>query len=77
MKVTATIKPNSRHREEVTVGEDGVLTVFTKAPAVEGRANLAAAELIAKHFGVSKSQVRLVRGHASKQKVFRVDVSKP
>lgn len=73
MKVVATIKPNSKHREEVVVGEGGELTVFTKSPAVEGKANLAAVQLIAKHYGVSKSQVRLVRGHTSKQKVFEIN----
>lgn len=73
MKVVATIKPNSKHREEVVVGADGELMVFTKAPAVEGRANQAAVQLIAKHYAVSKSQVRLVRGQTSRQKVFEVD----
>lgn len=73
MKVTATIKPSSRHREGVVEGEDGGLVVYTKAPAVEGRANLAAIELLAKHFNVSKSQVELVRGHTSKHKVFEIN----
>lgn len=73
MKVSATIKPNSKHREGVVEAEDGSLVVYTKAPAVEGRANLAAIELLAKHFGVSKSQVELIRGHASKHKVFKIN----
>ena len=73
MKVSVHLKPNSRHREEVVVGDDGVLTVYTKAPAIEGRANLAAVKLLAKHFGVSSSKVKLVRGTTSKYKVFEVD----
>ena len=32
MKIPATIKPNSRHREEVVVGSDGVYIIYTKAP---------------------------------------------
>ena len=47
MLVTTTLKPNSKHREEVVMGDDGSLTVFTKSPAVEGRANEAAARLLA------------------------------
>ena len=59
MKISVRLKPNSRHREEVVVGDDGVLTIYTKAPAIEGRANLAA--------------VKLLRGAASKYKVFEID----
>jgi len=73
MKISTRLKPNSRHREEVVVGDDGVLTIYTKAPAIEGRANLAAVKLLAKHFGVAPSKVKLVRGAASKYKVFEVD----
>lgn len=76
MKISILLKPNSRHREEVVVGDDGVLTIYTKAPAIEGRANLAAAKLLAKHFSVAPSKVKLVRGAASKYKVFEVDVLK-
>lgn len=73
-QVFAVIKPNSRHREGVYEAESGGLVVFTKAPAVEGKANEAAARLLAVHFNVSRSQVRLVRGHTSKYKVFEIDI---
>jgi len=73
MKISTRLKPNSRHREEVVANDDGLLTIYTKAPAIEGRANLAAVKLLAKHFGVASSKVKLVRGAASKYKVFEVD----
>lgn len=73
MKILARLKPNSRHREEVVVGSDGVYIIYTKAPAIEGRANAAAIKLLAKHFGVSKSQIRLLHGATSKHKVFNID----
>lgn len=73
MRISARLKPNSCHREEVVTNDDGSLTVYTKAPAIEGRANLAAVKLLAKHFGVASSKVKLVRGAASKYKVFEVD----
>mgnify|MGYP000227321608 CR=1 FL=1 len=73
MKFSILLKPNSRHREEVVPNNDGSLTIYTKAPAIEGRANTAAAKLLAKHFGVASSKVKLVRGAASKYKVFEVD----
>lgn len=73
MKIPTIIKPNSRHREEVVVGSDGTYIIYTKAPAIEGRANAAAIKLLAKHFGVSKSQIRLLHGATSKHKVFNID----
>ncbi len=75
MKISILLKPNSRHREEVVAGDNGSLTIYTKAPAIEGRANLAAVKLLAKHFGVSSSKVKLLRGATSKYKVFEVDKS--
>ncbi|MBB1566632.1 MAG: DUF167 domain-containing protein [Candidatus Saccharimonas sp.] len=73
MKISIHLKPNSRHREEVVANDDGSLTVYTKAPAIEGRANAAAVKLLAKHFGVASSKVKLLRGASSKYKVFEVD----
>ena len=73
MKISVHLKPNSRHREEVVVGDDGSLMVYTKAPAIEGRANVAAMKLLAKHSGVAPSKVKLVRGATSKNKIFEID----
>lgn len=73
MKVSVHIKPNSRHREEVVKNNDDTLTVYVKAPAIEGRANAAAIKLLAKHFKVAPSKVKLVRGATSKYKIFEID----
>ena len=73
MKISVHIKPNSRHREEVVKNNDDTLTVYVKAPAIEGRANAAAIKLLAKHFKVSPSKVKLVRGATSKYKIFEID----
>ena len=72
MKISAKIKPNSRYREEVVANDDGSLTVYTKAPAIEGRANLAAVKLMAKYYGVAPSRVKLVRGATSRNKMFEI-----
>ena len=73
MKVSVHIKPNSHHREEVVKNDDDTLTVYIKAPAIEGRANAAAIKLLAKHFKVASSKVKLVRGATSKYKIFEID----
>ena len=73
MKISVHIKPNSRHHEEVVKNDDDTLTVYIKAPAIEGRANAAAIKLLAKHFKVASSKVKLVRGATSKYKIFEID----
>ena len=73
MKLSVHLNPNSRHREEVITNDDGSLTIYTKAPAIEGRANLAAAKLLAKYLGVAPSKVKLLRGASSKYKIFEID----
>ncbi len=73
MKISAHLKPNSRHRSEVVENDDGTLTIYTKAPAVEGRANLEATKLLAEHFKIPKSRIKLIHGAASKIKIFEVD----
>ena len=77
MKISAKVKSNSRYREEVVAGDDGSLTIYTKAPAIEGRANLVAIKLLAKYYGVAPSRVRLVRGAASRNKVFEIADKNP
>lgn len=73
MKISVHIKPNSRHREEIVKNDDDTLTVYIKAPTIESRANAAAIKLLAKHFGVASSKVKLVRGATSKYKIFEID----
>lgn len=76
MLVTVHVKPGSRKGplvELVTTAEGEALTVFVQQRAVDGQANTAVVALLAKHFGVAKSSIEIVRGHTSRLKVVRVD----
>ena len=72
MKISCQIKPGSKHDEGVELLDD-IYIVRVKAPAVEGRANEAARQALAKHFGVPPSHISLLRGHTSHYKVFEVE----
>ncbi|MGY4101417.1 DUF167 domain-containing protein [Nocardia sp. R16R-3T] len=72
--VRATIKPNSRKGPLVETLDDGTLQLYVRAPAVEGKANKAAIELLADHYGIPKSAVRLAAGATSPFKRFEVDL---
>lgn len=51
---------------------NGLLKLAVAAPPEDGRANRAAAELLAELFALRPSAVELVRGHSSRSKVFRL-----
>ncbi|MCH5642195.1 MULTISPECIES: DUF167 domain-containing protein [unclassified Gordonia (in: high G+C Gram-positive bacteria)] len=71
-QVVVTVKPNSRKGPLVETGPDGSVTIYVREPALEGRANKAVAELLAKHLGVPKTKVALVGGATARTKRFRV-----
>ncbi|UFS95533.1 DUF167 domain-containing protein [Nocardia huaxiensis] len=70
--VRATIKPGSKKGPLVETGDDGTLVLYVRAPAVEGKANRAACELLAQHYGVPKSAVTLTAGATSRFKRFEI-----
>lgn len=55
MRITVYLKPGSRRGDMVVENADGSLTIFTKEPAVDGRANAAAIRLAAAHMGGRKN----------------------
>lgn len=73
MKVGVVVKPGSKKGPLVEETSEG-LTVYVREPAVDGKANAAVVKLLAGHFGVPKSAVRLLRGDTARHKIFEVDV---
>lgn len=72
MKIQVRVKPRSK-TEDVTKEMDGsVYIVRVKEPPVEGKANRAVLKLLAKHFGVPESRLRIVSGLSGKNKVVEV-----
>ena len=70
MKIQIKVKPNSRTEEVSQEGDSFIVKV--KEPPKEGKANQAVIKLLAGHFGVSQSQVRILSGFRSKNKVVEV-----
>lgn len=83
MLITVRVKPGSRKgplieptdasAEPGAPGSDVGFTVYVQERAVDGRANAAVTELLARHFGVPKSRVELVRGGTGRVKTFRIE----
>ena len=65
------VQPRARSNE--VVGWQGdTLRVRVTAPPADGQANRAVTDLLAEALGVAASRVALVRGAASRDKLFRV-----
>jgi len=48
--------------------------VAVSAPPEKGKANERLIELLAEHFRVAKSRIKIVSGHTSRSKVVEVDL---
>jgi uncharacterized protein (TIGR00251 family) len=70
MRIQVKVKPNSR--TEAVSQESNSFIVRVKEPPREGKANQAVIKLLAEHFGVPRSQVRILSGFGSRNKVVEV-----
>jgi uncharacterized protein len=66
------VKPGSQ-REELTELDDGTWLARVKAPPVDGKANAAVIELVARHFGLRKSQVSIKSGASARMKLVTLE----
>ncbi len=71
MKIFVKAKPSAKEEKIEKISETNFV-VWVKEPPIKGKANRAIAKAIAAHFNVAPSQVRLVSGSSSRQKVFEI-----
>ena len=83
MQILVKSRPNSRtesikliQQTQLNLGlknsQIEVYQVSVKEPPIDGKANKAIRKALADYFQVAASQVRLVSGHTSKQKLFEI-----
>ncbi len=70
--ISVRVQPRAS-RNRVLGYRDGWLRVSVTAPPHDGKANAALLELLAGTLGVTKARLRIVRGHASRDKAVAVD----
>ena len=68
MHISIIVKPGSKKGPLVIANDDGSFTVFLKQRAIDGAANAGLVEVLASHFGVSKSKVEIASGFTSRHK---------
>ena len=72
-KVTVWVKPGSKKGPVVEQNADGSLIVYVRERAVEGKANEAVIKLLADHFDVAKTRIKIIRGLSSKTKTIEIN----
>ena len=69
--ITVRVVPRAS-RSEIAGEMDGAVKVRITSPPVDGAANAELIKLFAKTLGVSKSQVEIISGQASKTKLVQI-----
>ena len=76
LRLKVHVNPRSS-QSRITGWQDDVLAVKLTAPPVEGAANKACIEFLADQLGIKKSQIALVSGSTSREKVFEIEDLSP
>ncbi len=72
-KQTFNIRVIPRARQNnVDVAPDGTIRVHTTAAPTDGAANAAVIKMLARHFDVPKTSIKIIRGVAARDKVVQV-----
>ena len=72
MIIEVKVKPNAR-TAQLVAQDDGSWLAQIAAPPVDGQANQALIALVAKHFGVRRTQVRIKTGSSGRLKLVQID----
>jgi uncharacterized protein (TIGR00251 family) len=67
------VVPRSAKSEVADELADGVLKVKIAAPPERGKANEELCRVLAEHYGVPKSSVRIVSGHTASLKLVKIE----
>ena len=70
-EVEAKIIPKSS-RNEIVSEESGLIKIKVTSPPVDGKANKAVVNLLAKHLKVSKKDIQIISGEKSRNKRIRI-----
>ena len=71
MIVHVRVKAGSKKGPLIEESTEGI-TLYVREQAIDGKANLAVIALLARHYGVPKTSVRLVTGHTAPFKKFEI-----
>lgn len=70
-KINLRVIPRAK-QNKITTDDDGRLRVHITAAPVDGAANDAVIKILAGHFNVPRSQIKIVRGGTARDKIIEI-----
>lgn len=67
------VKPSQNQDEIIKLDEQNFIIRLKQKPE-GGKANLALIKLLAKYFSISSSQIKIIKGKTSKNKIVALDI---
>lgn len=71
MKIFVKVKTGARENKIESIG-NGHFVISVKTRPIRSRANFAVERLIADHFGIPLSQIKIISGHTAKNKIIDI-----
>ena len=71
MRVNVRVIPRAKINR-VEVQPDGTLRLHTTTAPTDGKATADVVKMLARHYGVPKTSIKLIRGETSRDKVFEI-----
>lgn len=71
MRIRVRVTPNASKQKIVEA--DNLLKVYVSAPPDKGKANKRLIKILSKYFKVKKSDLNIVRGEKSRDKILKVN----
>ncbi len=71
MRVNVRVIPRAKINR-VEVQPDGTLRVHTTTAPTDGKATADVVKMLARHYGVPRTSIKLIRGETSRDKVFEI-----
>ncbi len=75
MKIFVKVKANTS-QEKIEKKDSNYFEIWTKKPAINGKANKAVLKLLAEYFSVSLSETKIISGIKSKEKIIQINEKK-
>jgi hypothetical protein len=71
MKIFVKVKPGAKEKKIKKIDKSHFI-ISVKEPPIKGAANKAVVEAFADYFGVSRSEVQIISGFTSRQKIIEI-----
>lgn len=72
VRITVRLQPRASRDEVVGWNDEGALRVRVKAAPVDGAANNALVQLLAKYLGVPRRDIKLISGATGRNKIVEI-----